>query len=173
MSLDLSVPLNGKIDFNSLLISTKAVLLDLLAQKSLPKINVSKLSQGKIEPVSLESFGEDGDCYLVALDGFEDAVELVFIDLDKLECCDDELSGFEVGISVGVNKSPIEFALAAGLAISISKTQNTHIIDEGNIWTNQHKISSNDFELKLRLNTCEEDLLQAVKCFHNRLNHIT
>jgi hypothetical protein len=108
---------------------------------------------------------------LVGLDGNEDgvSVSITEVQLQPPYVTEDEAGKWAV-VTVGVKKSPIEFSLAASIAIALAKSQGSDITDDGRIWNNVFKQKPVEFMQAVRVNNKLCDFYQASKAMFDKLN---
>ena len=162
MSADISVILNKKINISALLIGTKAELKKILCSTEDIDLSIWRLNKGKREEILLEEIKDAENCYLLGPRGYYDAVGLVFIGAL-------ETNELEMGISVGSIKTPIEYAIAAAIAIYIAKEQNTNVIDDGCVWSSEYEQTPDEFENQLILKENYESIQIAAEVFYRNM----
>jgi len=116
-----------------------------------PKIMAYSLENRIRTPYKGEIFGKNKDYILIGFEGYEDGVAAIISEVPlQLPHITEDEAGKWAGIVVGVKKSPIEFSLAASLAISLARMQDSDVIDDGCRWNKVFKQKPDEFMNAIR-----------------------
>ena len=78
-------------------------------------------------------------------------------------------SGLWCGITVGAYRSPLEYALAASVAVVLGEMMNSKVCDEGHIWIDRQSMMPLEFLKTLQVQEAQDDLIQAADIFYDTL----
>lgn len=146
MSSDLSVKFKDSIKVSDLLNDAESVLKELLMVSEVPKMMAYNLENKVRKPFEEEMFGQNKDYLLIGFEGYQDGVSVIISEVPlHLPYVTEDEAGKWAGISVGIKKSHIEFSLAASLAISLARMQNSDVIDDGCRWNKVFKQKPDEF----------------------------
>ena len=170
MAQDLEVRFNHAIQFENIIEILKIELPNIIGlsyefEFTLVEILDSKLLdlEGSIE------IGEDlNKAYMVCIPEFDVSVG-VYPQSILLKPNTSEYKYFS--IVVGSSRDPLEYCLAAALALSISKLCNSQIVDGACFWVNHEEMDAEPFLLSVSVSQLEDmGVLQAAERCYNNFN---
>lgn len=173
MSSTLSVKIKHDIGINELLTNAESVLKELLSVSEVPKLIPYGLQNGIRKSFEGQIIGQDKQYLLIGLDGIEDGVSVTITEVQlQLPYVTEDEAGNWAMVTVGVKKSPIEFSLAASIAIALANTQGSDITDDGCIWNKVFKQKPDEFMQAVCVNSKFSDTNEAAKAMVDKLNFV-
>jgi hypothetical protein len=146
MSLSLSVRLTKPIRIAELLLAAHSNMRELLRIEELPKLWLQQLDKGTLIPPTTDIINKDDQGFMIELEGAEDAVMLVTYEIiEQLPYITAEEAGLRAAVSVGWMRSPIEYVIAASIAIALANACGTLVEDGATFWTDALEIAPKDF----------------------------
>jgi len=171
VSSDLSVRINGTMNLHNIICNMNDILKRILSIDSIPEVSVFTLVNGKRKIFEDTVIGLVGQYLLIGFKEYEEGISITITEVPlQLPYITEDEAGIWTGISVGVKKSSIEFAIAAALAIAIAQGQGEDIIDDACIWNKSLKISPLDFFNKLSVKGTYKNIDEASNAMFEKLN---
>ncbi len=171
VSSDLSVRINGTMNLHNIICNMNDILKRILSIDSIPEVSVFALVNGKRKIFEDTVIGLVGQYLLIGFKEYEEGISITITEVPlQLPYITEDEAGIWTGISVGVKKSSIEFAIAAALAIAIAQGQGEDIIDDACIWNKSLKISPLDFFNKLSVKGTYKNIDEASNAMFEKLN---
>lgn len=141
MSADLYVPSNTSVQIEDLLRSSRLALKEILQVPDTPYLTVMELRKGQSYLSTTTEIDEYMEgALLIGLEGCQETVSV-----NCFEAIDEANYQKEFSVVVGACKTPLEFALAASIAIALSRLSDSEVIDSANLWSLNNKQSCDDF----------------------------
>ena len=78
-------------------------------------------------------------------------------------------AGIWAGITVAASRTPLEFSLAASVAVALAKLNNTFVVDEG-IWVSQRESLPDEFARILSVKSASLNILNAASELYKNMN---
>ena len=170
MATTLSIKISKLLDIDEILVNANDILKEILDTNELFKIKAWIISNGEKEKYNKKELGYDEQFFLVGLEGMEDYISMCTSNLPlQPPYVNEDEAGIWLGVCVGHKKSPIEFALAAAIAISIARKLNVNIQDDGCRWNDDFQISADEFYETIRIDRMNGDTKSKLKKFYNKL----
>jgi hypothetical protein len=136
VSSDLSVKLTRAVPFAELIPQAELALGEILAVPEAAVLRVEEVEKGVTRPVTRGAIDSHGPMLLIGIEGGEEVVGVTVCDLPELyPHMPEEEAGPWASIAVGATRTPLEFALAASVAIALARLLNTKIVDDGAVWS--------------------------------------
>ena len=147
MSSDLSVKITKNINLHNLLKDTELVLQKMLLLAEPPILTVQLQVRGVNKPINFEDFDVQNEpgMLIVRIQNEKEAVAIVLTEVESHPMIKDSETGLWAEIIVSAMRTPLEFILAASLAIALAEEMNVKIIDDAKIWS--HHIEQEPEEL--------------------------
>jgi hypothetical protein len=171
MSSDLDVKLYGELLIVEVVNQAELVLQSLLGLSQTPQLSIIGQRLGEYFAVTTDTYIPSDDAYLIGLKDTGDAVSLVTFELKlQFPYILEEEAGQRAGIIVGAMKSPVEWAIAASMAITLADKEHTSIQDSGLLWTNIEEQPAGDFAEKITVVGSFDDIFLAADAFYSNLS---
>lgn len=174
MSSDLAIELRKPVAIEELALSSAKVVAAMLGMAEPPDIGLSEMSDGVVSPVTRQVIGDTDDdpmvLFEVNADGARGIVGIATYtvpDVAPYTAADDV--GLWVAITVAATRSPLEFALAAGVAVALSRMVTAPIVDEACLWTPVVRQSPDNFARAVTIRQSYRDIATAARSFYDAL----
>jgi hypothetical protein len=159
VSIDLYIHLTRPLSLRPLLPKAGALLADMLGVSSVPELTVHALEDGRCDPVEYDELHEGSSpLFLVSMVGEPEAVGVSSV-------------GEHVALEMGAQRTYLEFALGAALAIALARELGVESIeDDWRFYGDEVQISPEDLLRRLRLAGSGSDYREAAEQLTCRLD---
>lgn len=168
MSADLQVKLSTAISIERMKLLTELTLQELLDLSFKPTLHAQELRNGVLHPLSTSMVGKD-QALIFKLNREEESVFVVVVEIPRQHLVSDEEAGLWVSISVAGTQSPLEYALAASMAIGLAKEMSTAVVDHALLWSPLIETRPSELARKLRVPGPTSDMRAAAEAMYSSL----
>lgn len=166
MSSDLSVQLKRQVLLQDVVQGATAVLSALVEVCDVPDMHVYKLEQGVWHRYTEEVFGEPGQVFALKVGDLREAVEVTVVTLPPHPMMPEHETGTWAGSSVGAMRTPVEFVLAASVAVALARLVGSTVIDEAVRWNAVYEQPPDAFLRAVGEQRAPVDLATAIAELH-------
>lgn len=170
MSTDIFVRLIRPIALTELKDSIAEAIPEILAIASIPPISFFEPTGSGWVHTSATMIGSDGQELAVKLEGLDEAVSLLVIDIPEHPMLEKTESGLWCTASVRAMRTPLELALAACVAIALARLNHTTVVDVGLRWGTIFESAPSDFAQSISIRGPFKDLYEAADRFYAHMN---
>jgi hypothetical protein len=136
MSSELSVKIRKDLDVKTLLGSGENVLRELLLLPHRPLLTAERLRNGARSSASgNETLRRTNGALIIRLQNEKEEVALVLYEIEPHPKVEKQMSGLWADLVVGAMRTPLEYVLAAALAIALAEEMGSKIFDDGLVWS--------------------------------------
>ena len=174
MSSDLSVRIPGPVEIAALVQPTEATLHTLLNVPRVPSVHLFLMQAGNQRPVHTGRLSHDqAGMFFFQLDGFIEAVGVTVVEVPPHPLLLPEESGLWAHITVAAARTPLEFALAASVAVALARLVGSTVIDDDFRWNPVFEQSPDAFLEAVRVPEPMPDLPHAAAVMYTRIRQRT
>jgi hypothetical protein len=140
VSIDLYVGLNYSVSLRALLPKASAILAEMLGLESLPDLTLEMLKNGQRESVVNDELHHESSSllFLISIAGEPETVGLT-------------VPGKAVALVMGAQRTALEYALGAAIAISLARQQGSHVEDDWRFFGDVAERSPEDLLQRLKI----------------------
>lgn len=167
MSSDLHVKLTQSVKVAELLIATEVTMKELLAVPAVPHLSIEEMDKGVRQPIMTDEIAQSCPMFLIGLEGFDEVVGIVVTEIPRCPpFVTDEEAGLYAGITVSAMRTPLEFALAASVAIALARISNTTVIDDGTRWSSILEQPPEDFAKAIAVSGSFDNIVSSAQAMY-------
>jgi hypothetical protein len=130
MAAELRVKLCRSIEIDRLILAAEMVLQELLALSYVPTLGIEEVEGGVCYPTTSGSIGKKDQMFVVRFRGYDEAVAIVVYEISLHLSVPESEVGFWASVSVGAMRTPLEYVLAAGVAVALARVAEADVIDD-------------------------------------------
>lgn len=169
MSAALQVKLSKPVHLEKLRHLAELTLQELLDLSFAPVLQVQELKSGVSRPISTGVLNHKGQVLIYKLEDRDESVAITVIEIPSVPQVSVAEAGLWADISVGGTQSPLEYALAAIIAIALAREVSTFIADDALLWARELESSPDDFAHELRVRGQNNDMSAAAEIMYSRM----
>jgi hypothetical protein len=163
MSSDLSVRLTKPVSILDVLSATSVAMNELLGCSTIPIIEAYRID-GRNQSLLMDAIIEDEKTnFVIRMLGEPETVGVFFTNVPNHPMLSPHEVGIWIGIVVAAMRTPLEFILAASIAIAFGRLGNTTIFDDGLRWSGVFEQPVNEFVVALKTRDVYDDVRQALQ----------
>lgn len=160
MSIELTLEATRPVHLIPLLPKIAAVLADILTLDRAPELLLRVFENGVADVVQYDELRVDGEpMFLILIAGEPEVAAVMMVKRTAV-------------ITMAAQRTPLEYALGAAVAIQLSRVFGVPIVDSWRFFGTGLELSADDLMQRLRLNSRNVDLRSASEQLANRLDRV-
>jgi hypothetical protein len=165
MSTDLSVKLNRPIETGRLVRTAETTMRELLALLYTPTLNIKRVEAG-IRHIVTSELIEKKQMFVVGMEGHREEVAVVVHEIPQHPSIPEDEVGLWTGVTVGAMRTPLEYAMAAAVAIALAREVKADVIDDALLWNRIEAQKPDDFLKAIKVCGEFEDIHSAAEAMY-------